>query len=396
MKNDEDKKRFKFTKPKLLKLTPPVKPDGKTGGVYETYSDTEDRGFKLLVSNGGAKTFYLYKKINKIPKRIKIGSFPDMSLERAREKVQLYKGLIAQGKDPHEENQRIKTEGNLKTFFLQQYIPRHAQPHNKTWQHDIRAFELYLTSLQNKTLSEVTRSNIDAMHKKVRYENGLYVANRALALVHSIYNKAIDWGWQGLNPAKGVKKFTEKSRKRFLNPEEIPAFFEALDEEPNVTMRDYFYVLLLTGVRRRNVGSMKWKDISLELETWTLEDTKNGESQLVYLPPLIIDILKKRMHDTESVWVFPSKTSASGHIEEPKSAWKRILQRANLDDLRIHDLRRTLASYQAINGSNSFTIGKSLGQKSAVATAIYAQLDRRSVRVSVDRAIEDIFTHKAG
>ena len=151
-------------------------------------------------------------------------------------------------------------------------------------------------------------------------------------------------------------------------------------------------MLLLTGARRSNVASMHWKDISLELATWRIPETKNGESYMVNLPDLAMQILQHRAISKEkSGWVFASVTSSSGHLEEPKSAWKRILQRADIDNVRIHDLRRTLGSYQAINGASGFIIGKSLGHKSSFATAIYARLNADPVRQSVERATAMIF-----
>ena len=73
---------------------------------------------------------------------------------------------------------------------------------------------------------------------------------------------------------------------------------------------------------------------------------------------------------------------------EPKTAWKRIIARAGIKDLRIHDLRRTLGSWQAAAGSSLPIIGKSLGHKSLGATQIYARLNLDPVRASVNKATE--------
>lgn len=383
--------RINFTKAALERITPPVKPDDSSGGKYDTYHDTGEKGLVLLVSNGGAKTFYLYMRINSQPKRVRLGAFPDWSIEKARKEAQKAKGLIADGKDPHAEKQRKRTEGNLATFFNDQYLTLHAKKHNRSWQKDKSSFDQHLKPLHNKPLSEITRNDIQAIHSAIGKNSGVYSANRVLAVLHAVFNKAIEWGWQGVNPAHGIKKFKERSRERFLQPEELPRFFAALDAESNKDMRDYFMLLLLTGARRRNVGAMHWKDISLELATWTIPETKNGESYTVNLPQDALELLRNRLHTKETGWVFPSATSKSGHIEEPKSAWKRILQRAGIEDLRIHDLRRTLGSYQAISGASSFIIGKSLGHKSSAATEIYARLNADPVRESVEKALSAMF-----
>lgn len=382
--------RINFTKATLTKIVPPVRKESKKGGVYDTYYDTGEKGLVLAVSNGGAKTFYLYMRVHGTPKRIKLGAFPDLTIEQARKAAQANKGMIAQGKDPHAEKRRINDEITFAEFYRKEYLERHAKRYNRSWENDLSRFERHLKPFHSRRLSNIRQDDIQRLHGRLAKEYGISCANRVLTNVHAIYNKAIEWGWQGINPAHGIKKFREKSRDRFLQPEELPRFFAALDAEPNKDMSDYFYMLLLTGARRRNVASMHWKDISLDLATWTIPETKNGESYIVNLSKQALEILAARVHTKPNGWVFPSETSKSGHIEEPKSTWKRILQHAEIEDLRIHDLRRTLGSYQAITGANSYIIGKSLGHKSSAATEVYARLNADPVRESVERAVETI------
>ena len=78
-------------------------------------------------------------------------------------------------------------------------------------------------------------------------------------------------------------------------------------------------------------------------------------------------------------------------IVEPKKVWQRILKNASIEDLRLHDLRRTLGSWQARMGASLAIIGKSLNHKSPSATAIYARLDLDPVRDSVEKATNAMF-----
>jgi integrase len=183
----------------------------------------------------------------------------------------------------------------------------------------------------------------------------------------------------------GIRKFPEKSRDRFLQASELPRFFKALNEEPNETLRDYIFISLLTGARRSNVLSMRWNELNLEQGTWKIPRTKTGDSQTVTLTTEAIEILKARKKETSSVFVFPG-SGRTGHLVEPKTGWRRILERAGIKDLRIHDLRRTLGSWQAITGSSLPIIGKSLNHKNASTTQIYARLNLDPVRESVQKA----------
>ena len=195
-----------------------------------------------------------------------------------------------------------------------------------------------------------------------------------------------------INCAIGFKKFKEKSRDRFLQPDELPRFFKALSDEPNEAARDFFMISLLTGARKSNTLAMHWRDINFTTETWRIEDTKNSESQTIHLPKEAVDILKERKIYSESPWVFEG-SGKSGHLADPKKAWMRILKEAGIDNLRIHDLRRTLGSYQAATGANGYIIGKSLGHKSQQSTAIYARLNLDPVRESVNKATGVMFEH---
>ena len=160
---------------------------------------------------------------------------------------------------------------------------------------------------------------------------------------------------------------------------------EALAAEENDTMRDYFLLSLLTGARRSNVLAMEWTDINFERAEWRIKETKNGTPQVVTLSPEAMDVLRNRKPEEIVKFVFPGAGS-TGHLTEPKKGWKRILTHAGISDLRIHDLRRTLGSWQAKTGASLAIIGKSLNHKNQNTTAIYARLDLDPVRDSVNTA----------
>ena len=185
---------------------------------------------------------------------------------------------------------------------------------------------------------------MQALHTRVGKSNGPYLANRLLDLLGAMYNKARDIGYTGDNPAKGIKKFKEEKRDRFLQGDELPAFFKALASEPNDLLRDFFLVALLTGARRANVQAMRWDDLDLDRGSWRIpgSEAKAGETIVLPLVAPALAILAARYKARKpSPWVFPS-WGATGHLVEPKGAWKRICKKAGLVDVRIHDLRRSL------------------------------------------------------
>jgi len=423
-----------FTKTELAKLALPAK------GRVE-YNDSKVSGLQLRVSSTGIKTFSVYrwlKSANK-PERVTIGRFPEISIEKARARANEINVVFASGVSPNEAKRKGRAEMTLGEFF-ELYLDRHAKPHKRTWLEDQSKFRQYLctdkggVNLAAKKLSQIERGHVALLHAKIG-KTHLITANRVIALVSSIFGRAIEWGiYDKLNPATNIKKFKENSRERFLQRDELPRFFEALAVEPNDVIRRYFVVSLLTGARRGNVLAMRWNCIDLKTGTWVIPgvESKNGVPLKVVLGPEVIEILSecKRGNDTE--WVFPG-SGKSGHLTSPKKAWKRLLDTdeivqlarrmgevghkflvgegeslekavvraraeakffdvdtagTRLEDFRPHDLRHTLGSYQAITGTSLLIIGKSLGHKSLATTQRYAHLDFDPVRASVGRATQ--------
>ncbi|HUX78488.1 MAG TPA: tyrosine-type recombinase/integrase [Alphaproteobacteria bacterium] len=374
-------KSFNFTKKSLDALSWPEK--GKRLYVY----DTRVRGLELMMTDQGTKSFKVYRKFNDKPVRVTLGKYPDMTIEQARNEAQKIITEMLKGKNPNDEKKKLRGETSLGELFVL-FMEKYSKRHKKTWKYDERDIPRFLGHWFQRKLSAITKQEIQSLHEKIHQENGLYQANRLLARIHIIYNKAIEWGWEGINPAQGVKKFKEKSRDRFLHPDELPRFFESLDKEENDTIRDYIYVSLFTGVRRSNVLAMRWEEIQFERREWLVPETKNGEHLRVHLIETVIDILKTRLERYGNrEWVFEG-SGKTGHLMEPKAGWKRILDRAGIKNLRLHDLRRTLGSWQAATGANSFMIGRSLGHKSSQSTAVYARLNIDPVRDSVEKATQ--------
>lgn len=387
------KKTFNFTKRSIDILPTP------SGGKRDYYYDSKVQGLELMVTSSGKKSFKVYRRLNSSPVRIHVGVYTQITVEEARKKAQQIISEMLEGRNPNDEKKKMRRETTFGEMF-ELFLERYSKPTKKSWQKDEREVNRFLSHWFRRKSSNITKQEIQVLHDNVRAENGLYQANRLLERIKAIYNKSIEWGWEGINPAVGVKKFKEKSRERFLHPDELPRFFESLEAEENDTIRDFIYVSILTGARKANVLSMQWEDINFDRQEWLIPETKNGDPLRIPLVPRVLDILKSRInrHGAQE-WVFEGNGS-SGHLIEPKAGWKRILERAQIKDLRLHDLRRTVGSWQAATGANSFIIGSTLGHKDQKSTAVYARLNIDPIRSSLEQATNamlDVFEKsKAG
>ncbi|MEK8088726.1 site-specific integrase [Thermithiobacillus plumbiphilus] len=428
--------KFNFTKSSIDAL--PIPPKGKR--VY--HYDTKTPALALCITGTGAKTFYLYRRVSGKPEQIRLGGYPEMSIEQARKQAQTVNGEIAKGMNPADMKREQRKEWTLGDLF-EDYMTHHAMPHKRSWKTDRDRFK-YLQPWAKRKLSSIRRSDVKTLHAKIGQDNGIYAANRLLALLKTMYNFGIherDLPFE--NPAKGVKMFKEEKRERWLGADELPAFFQAVAEESNTDIRDYVLLSLLTGARQGNVVSMRWDELNLLRGVWAIPaaKTKTKDPLVIPLAPEAIEILTLRKATTNDAHVFPGE-GRTGHMVEPKAGWARIKQRARLyqlmarvgaakgwdaqalaeaqaavedvekaiasyraeaealgleqqelgfANLRLHDLRHTLASWQVSMGVSLAITGKSLGHNNVATTARYAHLAIDPIRDAVNMATSAIW-----
>ena len=392
--------RFKFTKSALMSLKLPE--HGKRATVY----DTEIPKLILRHTSSGYKSFYVLKRAGEMA-YIKLGRFPDMTVEQARNEATKTLAEFTYGVNPAKIRKALKGEPTLAEFFIV-YGQKHGQS-KLSWRDDQQRFENYLSKpLGKKKISEIDRASIRQVIEAADTSGKSVGTQRQIkALISSILGRAVEWDLLQFNVASGVRvKGQASKRDRFLKTDELPKFFHALKEEPSIVMRDFILMAILTGARRGNLLEMHWDNIDLKQATWRIDRTKNGEPQLITLSSQALALLKSRFEETKGGYVFPAD-SESGHITYPNKALKRILSRAGIpygqkvkNGVILHDLRRTLGSWQAITGASLTVIGQSLNQKSQATTAIYARLENSSlrspVRESVNKATDAIFTIAEG
>jgi len=218
-----DKNAFSFTQPRLEAINPPKK--GR-----DSYRDTKVAGLYFVITANDSKSFYFVKRIERKTRRIRIGGFPDITIDDARKEAQRFNGEIAKGENPHTTRRNKSDVPTLKELF-DYWLTAHAKIHKKSWAADVSLFNKYCTALHNKQLTQLTKPDIVKWHQKLGEKHGQYQANRVYALVRSLFRVGDELGYHGTNPCAGVRMFPEKSRERFLMPDELKKFYAAVMEE---------------------------------------------------------------------------------------------------------------------------------------------------------------------
>ena len=390
-KHSQTSKRLPPTRKRLTKRTIAAIPIPASG--RSSVFDTDVRGFYIETTSTGAQSFYLYRKVNGRPRRIRLGGYPELAPEAARKLVQKTIGEIVEGRDPtadrRQRRQPNRTDPTLEEVFLHT-LEQHWKATCRTWKEQQRLYSTYTPkSWSRRHLSSVSKIDVLERHRAIGKGNGPYVANRWRGVLHRLFEVAIeDFDFAGSNPVRKVKPFAEAERERFVTPEELPRLFDAIDAAEDERIADFLRLALLTGARKSAILRMKFADVDLGRAVWTIpaSDSKNGQTVHQPLVADAVEVIKARQTATDGrAWVFPGR-HGKGHLTDIRKPVAKVFAAAGLEGVRLHDLRRTFGSWQAANGSSELLIGKSLGHRNTRSTAVYARLTLEPVRESVERA----------
>ena len=348
--------------------------------------DGEIAGFGLRIYPSGKKTFILrYRTAENRQRMITLGAHGVLTLYEARNKARLFLAEKIQGKDPLEDRQ-TRRHGESIEDLCNAFLDRHAKVHKKSWKEDERRINRHiLPAWKNRKIESVTSRDVAQFHHKLG-STAPYEANRVAELLHKMFKLAVVWGFLprgSINPASEIEKYEEKKRERWIRPDEIPALFQAIEAQENIYARGAVLLYLLTGVRKNELLKANWNQVNFERRELFLEDTKAGRSHIVPLSEPAIEILKGLPRLKGNHYIIPGEKEGE-HYVNLQRAWEAIRKRAKMPDIRLHDLRRTVGSWLAIEGYSLLVIGKTLNQTSPQATMIYARMSEDPVRKALD------------
>lgn len=363
----------------------------------EIYDNSNAPGLALRLSPGGSKTFVFRYRFNKSVKRYTIGRYPAISLAVARKKAQQLQALVSDGIDPVREKQSRKqapeeiTVSQLAERYKEWHLPKlkASTQHEYTRQID----NVIIKKLGKRPVKGIERSEIVSLLESIAKKAPVN-SNRLKAVLSSMFSFAVGRALIERNIIKDIKPIgKERSRDRVLTEDEIKRFWHATatDEHPVIT--GLFRMLLILGQRSGETKKMKWDQIDFDRKLWTIpaEQTKNGQEHIAPLNEIALDVLYELRQITgDKPYVFQSTSNrGKGHIIQIEKAMQRIRGRAKAPDIRIHDLRRSAATYMSQLGVNRVIVGKTLNHKGlsgdGLVTAIY---DRYSYLDEKRQALE--------
>jgi integrase len=354
--------------------------------------DEELKGFGVRVRPSGRKTYFVMMRHRCVMRRFTIGTHGAVTAEAARLKAKQIISDLAIDKNPTEVQEAVRNSVTVRSLgerFIEEYVPSHLKP--STQGEYKRCVEIFINpEIGTLKLVSVERADIAKIHHQLRHVP--YQANRVLGVLSIMFNLAENWGLrpQFSNPCRGIKKFKEYKRERFLNREELRRLGEALriEEEFAPSAVACIRLLLLTGCRLGEIQTLKWSYLDLDTCLAFLPDSKTGRKTL-YLGSVAVKLLQSIPRRKNNLYVITGDVEGQ-HLTDMQKPWRRIRKLAELPDVRIHDLRHTFASSGVALGQGLPIIGKLLGHSQPQTTARYAHLAASPALEVADKISENL------
>jgi len=285
---------------------------------FDVVQDISEPRLRMYVTSRGIKTFFVRKRVHGKDKRIIIGNYPNVDIEDARGMVP---NILADAvKKPPVRRKKISFK-QFVDLYLENKIRRGEDSKMKL----IRAINLHLSDLFEKNVSEITADDIQKSIEKIK---GNAIAARMQELLQSIFNYAIDTGYVKKNPTIGLKKIVQVRRVRPLNLSGFRRLVKSIEQENNLIVRSAFLMLIYGFAPRSKIFSMAWEDLDFNHDMW------NGRP----LSDRAIVLLQDLPQDGQ--WVFAGHGGM--HLIDPRTAWKRVVDRAEIPNLTMDDVNKFL------------------------------------------------------
>ncbi len=398
----------KLTSQPLANLKPRPKP-------YIEYDETLP-GFGVAVYPSGIKSWICEYRPHGggrgvAKKRVTLGKTSQLTPAQARKAAADMLAAVRLGRDPAQEKAERRasvTVGELIDFFDARYVGPMLKPGTAVG-YRIALLELRRAHGALKATA-LTRSHVATLH--LGMADRPYAANRAVA----VWSKLFAWGADaglipdGQNPVRGIKKYREQGRERFLTSDELARLGDTLREGETIGLpysvdetkptakhaakadhrrvkldryaASALRLLILTGARLREILHAKWEQVDVERGLIFLADSKTGKKPL-YLSAAAQKVLADlpRIEGNPHVIAGAKDGAPRSDLKKP---WAAVSRAAGLEGVRIHDLRHSFASFGAGASLGLPIIGKLLGHSQPTTTARYAHLDTDPMRRAVD------------
>ena len=353
-----------------------AKPEPKTRIIW----DSQVRGLGVRITPAGTKAYILNYRAGGRERRATVARVPELSLRAARERAGSELAAIRAGEaDPLERRRAVReapTVADGLDRFFDEYAPeriRLGRLSPRTLQTYRNQAKLYIRpSLGRRRVGDVTRREVERAVERLPNAT----RNRVLAFVSRLFNLFEAWEWrpQHTNPVRGVERGREEARDRVLDSGELAVLSAALDQlaERFPASVAAIRVAALTGLRIGEVIAIQWQHVDFESGRVTLPETKTGR-RVHHFADAALHILAAMPRINRSDYVFAVSVRGPLTYRTVRTHFGTAAKLAGLTDVRLHDLRRTVATGAAAAGVSAPILQQLLGHKTSAAANRYVR-----------------------
>ncbi len=349
--------------------------------------DTAIPGFVLEVRPSGGKTWYLrYRDARGKQHQHRIGDASGISFEQARNAALTVRARVILGESPAEEKKALRAIPTLEAF-AKRYLD-YVKGVKRSWDTDECFLRNHVLPRWGKRhLDEIRQQDIiDLQHGMRASGYAPATANRIVILTRYMWNLGKKWKVPGAetNPASGVELFEENNkRERFLSAEEAQRLVACVRQSDNPQLQYIVPLLLLLGCRKRELLDSQWSHLDLERRTWRIPLSKSGKARHVPLSADVLAILARVPRWDDCPYVLPNPKTKKPYVSFFYS-WDTARKQAGLPEVRVHDLRHSMASFLVNSGRSLYEVQKILGHTQLKTTQRYAHLSQETLLEAVD------------
>jgi integrase len=358
--------------------------------------DTEIKGFGCQILKGGKKTysFYYHSPLTRKKAYIKIGCHGNITVDFARNRAKTLSATVASGNDPRQEKKEkmVKERQSILfddffNVFKEKYIL--VEYKGKGAYNNMSIARVHILPwFAKKKLEDISPKDIRQFLDSMSHIST--TANRCFGLLSVAFGKAEEWEYlpPGSNPCRGVRKYKENKKQRFLSRLELKKLEDSLTQQEKEQPRSFCSVnairlLLYTGCREGEILNLKWENVHHKDHYIYLDDTKVGESARP-LNQKVTGLLASLKPKEGNPYVFYGNVPGRPLVNV-NTAWRKVLKRAGIKDFRIHDLRHSFASFCLSQGIDLYTVSKLLGHKNIATTTRYAHLELEHLKEATNK-----------
>ena len=358
--------------------------------------DRDLAGFGVRVQRNGRKAYVVQSRGPAGLKRVTLGPVAGEAIDKRRREAAGIIDRIKQGLEPvPPEPEPDPTVADLAERCMCAYVRVHCKP--KTQALYRNAIDLHIVpALGTMPVKDVRSKHVIELHNRMRATPSM--ANHVVGMLSKMFALAATWDLvpHGRNPCRRVRHYREEPRERFLTPDEYRAVGAALKEaEADGSMWPpaiaAIRLLMLTGCRKSEILTLRWDDVDRTTGEFRLRDGKRGP-RMVPLTTPVLKVLDGIERVESNPWVVRGKKPGA-HLPDLAWYWNRILDRAGVEGVRVHDLRHSHASQALALGESLSMIGRLLGHSKVGTTARYAHLVHDAEKAAAARTGDSIGAH---